>query len=157
MEPFELVGELDTGPPPSPRPLRYIGEFCDPILSANHSNTGRQQNMGIGRRGRVDLSLKHGLAVLVAATTTYWWAGVMMATKSEVTSGIHAVRVGPQAASISTMISGLEQPLHYGLEEPTHFQQFFWTGNPPQKCGPRPQFPKNAYPHRIHSFFGPLG
>ncbi len=66
MEPFELVGELDTGPPPSPRPLRYIGEFCDPILSANHSNTRRQQNMGIGRRSRVELGLKHRLAVVSA-------------------------------------------------------------------------------------------
>ena len=45
--------EFDS--PPSPRPLRHIGQFCDPIFNAQQSNAGRQQNMGIGRWSRVEL------------------------------------------------------------------------------------------------------
>ncbi len=56
--------EFDS--PPSPRPLRHIGQFCDPIFNAQQSNAGRQQNMGIGRWNRVELGLEHDLAVLVA-------------------------------------------------------------------------------------------
>ena len=49
----------------SPRPLRHIGQFCDPIFNAQQSNAERQHNMGIGRWNRVELGLKHGLVVLV--------------------------------------------------------------------------------------------
>ena len=47
-----LEGKLN--PTPSPRPLSHNGQFCDPIFNAQQSNTGRQQNMGIGRWSRVE-------------------------------------------------------------------------------------------------------
>ena len=48
----QSVFQVGVYPPLSPRPLSHIGQFYEPIFNAKHRNTGRQQNMGIGRRSR---------------------------------------------------------------------------------------------------------